>query len=84
MEETVERESYTWFHEDLVFLIEFWENEECLYNSKCASYLDNNILVNAVTRIVNSVNELGISVNSDDAVPKTHDLRIYYSATFSN
>ena len=39
--------------------------------------------VNAVTRIVNSANGLGISVTSDDVLAKMHGLCVYYSATRS-
>ena len=35
----------------------------------------------SVTRTVNSLNELGISVNSDDVVTKMLDLHVFFSST---
>ena len=47
------------------------------------SYQDKNKQVNAVTRTVNSLNEVRISVNSDGVVTKMHGLRVCFSATRS-
>eukprot|EP00794_Sanderia_malayensis_P000819 gene819-116_t len=77
------KKGYEWSHDETMQLIDLWQNEFCLFDTKRAEYRDKNKRFNALKRIENELNEQGIKATMDEITAKLHSLRVYYCATRS-
>ena len=72
-------EKREWADNETSSLINFWRDEECLYNSKCEAFSDRDERNKAVGRISEKLEELGISATTSQILEKLTSLRSYYS-----